>query len=148
MIYLGGSCAKDNRKMMEDIASKLRGLGEEVYCPFELKIDNAWDYSQEDWSKMVFDSDVEALDNCDILLMISPGRHSTAGTNWEQGYAYAKGKTVVAIQVTNEPTSLMTYNGSNVFVNSSKEHLFADIVRALRRARKKKENDYCTTVLT
>ena len=29
------------------------------------------------------------------MVMITPGRVSTAGTNWEQGYAYAKGKQIL-----------------------------------------------------
>ena len=60
-IYLAGSCSKDKRSRMEAVAAALREKGYEVYCPFELKIPNAWDYSQEDWAKMVFDKDVAAI---------------------------------------------------------------------------------------
>lgn len=116
-IYLAGSCSKDERNRMEEIAAALRAKGYKVYCPFEFKLPNAWDYSQEDWAKMVFDKDVAAINECDFIVMISDGRLSSAGTNWEQGYAYAKGKPVFVFQYTNYETSLMTYCGCTRFIN-------------------------------
>lgn len=61
--------------------------------------------------------------DCDIFLMITPGRNSTAGTNWEQGYAFAKGKKIVVVQYTDDTTSLMTFCGSTKFFNSTEEEL-------------------------
>ena len=116
-IYLAGSCSKEERSRMEEIAAALREKGYEVYCPFELKIPNAWDYSQEEWSKMVFDKDITAIDECDFMILMSKGRNSTAGTNWEQGYAYAKGKDIFVFQYTKEETSLMTYCGCKYFTS-------------------------------
>lgn len=116
-IYLAGSCSKDERTRMEAIASALRKKGYEVYCPFELKIPNAGDYSQEIWARKVFDADVAAIDDCDIMIMISKGRISSAGTNWEQGYAYAKNKPIFVFQYTNNTTSLMTYSSCTRFIN-------------------------------
>ena len=51
--------------------------------------------------------------------MITPGRESTAGTNWENGYAYALNKHIVTIQITDKSTSLMTYASASEFFNSS-----------------------------
>ena len=42
-IYLAGSCGTDRRTQMQKIATALRRLDYEVYCPFELKIENAWE---------------------------------------------------------------------------------------------------------
>lgn len=114
-IYLAGSCGTDRRTQMQKIATALRRLDYEVYCPFELKIENAWDMPQEEWAQKVFEADIAAIDACDLVVMISPGRISTAGTNWEQGYAYAKGKKVFVFQYTREPASLMTYCGCDNF---------------------------------
>ena len=83
MIYLAGSCSSEQRTIMQNVADILTELGNKVYCPFNLKIENAWDYSQEDWSQLVFEKDLEMLDKADIVVLISPGRVSTAGTNWE-----------------------------------------------------------------
>ena len=150
-IYLAGSCSKDKRSRMEAVAAALREKGYEVYCPFELKIPNAWDYSQEDWAKMVFDKDVAAIDECDFVVMISDGRSSSAGTNWEQGYAYAKGKPIFVFQWAHCDTSLMTYCGCTRFLN------LRDFVGATNYIaefpyetyiREKHEPNPCRTVLT
>lgn len=116
-IYLAGPCDSENRTTMVNIAKYLRHLDNTVYCPFELKIENAWDYPQEEWARKVFDADMEAINNSDVLIIISVGRISSAGTNWEQGYAYGRGIPTYVIQITNEPTSLMTYCGSTGFYN-------------------------------
>jgi nucleoside 2-deoxyribosyltransferase len=122
-IYLAGSCGSESRTMMQRIAQRLREADYEVYCPFELKIENAWDMPQEEWARRVFEKDIKAIDACDIFLMISPGRIGTAGTNWEQGYAYARGKSIEVIQYTKEQTSLMTYCGADHFYNIDMKNL-------------------------
>lgn len=132
-VYLAGPCSSEHRTLMKSIADYLRcdslkcfdgskANNEQpfdVYCPFELNIKNAWDMSQEEWAKKVFAHDVTAINNCDYFVMISFGRISSAGTNWEQGYAYAIGKPVFVFQVTDAPTSLMTYCGCTSFVNAN-----------------------------
>lgn len=145
MIYLAGPCSTDYRTLMVSLATFLRKAGYELYCPFELKIENAWDYTQEEWSQLVFEADKKAIDNADIFLMISPGRTSTAGTNWEQGYAYAIGKNVIVAQFTEETTSLMTFCGCNTFINTDKKHINEDVLHALCAPAMKNK---CTTTLT
>ena len=130
-IYLGGSCSSEQRTLMTNIASALRKTKYEVFCPFELNIPNAWDMSQEQWSQKVFEKDLEEINKADIFLMITPGRISSAGTNWEQGYAYAKGKPVLVFQITEAPTSLMTYAGSSLFCNSTTRTVCGDILKIL-----------------
>ena len=152
-IYLAGSF--DSREKIKEIATILRGLEHNVYCPFELKIENAWDYSQEDWGKMVFDFDIDALDKCDVFLLITPGRRSSSGMNWEQGYVYCfkkfvSNKTIIVLQYTDNETSLMTFNGCDIFVNSSEDNLISDIKKIFGE---ENENQYsnkknCTTHLT
>ena len=116
-IYLAGSCGMEHRDRMKLVAKYLREHGYTVYCPFELKIENAWDYQQEEWAQKVFDCDIMAIDNCAFMVMISDGRMSSAGTNFEQGYAYAKGKPGFVFQRPMWDTSLMTYWGCNTFYN-------------------------------
>lgn len=149
-VYLAGSCSSDQRTMMQRIASKLRSENYTVYCPFELKIPDAWSMSQEVWSKKVFDKDLEALNECDVFLMITSGRNSTAGTNWEQGYAYAKGKKIVVMQYTNDNTSLMTFCGSNVFFSTNLYDIETDVIHALLEAEILSDckSRKCKTILT
>ena len=131
-IYLAGPCDTEHRTIMVKIAERLRREPRlDVYCPWELKIENAWDMTQENWSAEVFWHDVGAINDCDVFLMISIGRKSTAGTNWEQGYAFAKKKTVYVIQITDETTSLMTFCGCTHFWNTNKEDLHKNIANII-----------------
>lgn len=118
-IYLAGSCGSDRRTHMAHIGMALRNAGYEVYCPFELQIPDAWSMSQEAWAQKVFEADIQAINAADVVVLMSPGRESTAGTNWEQGYAYAKNKKCIVFQYTNKPTSLMSYCGCNSFISLS-----------------------------
>ena len=146
MIYLAGSCSSDQRTLMVKIADFLRKHNQEVYCPFELKIENAWDYPQEEWAKMVFEADKNAIDACDLFLMVSPGRNSTAGSNWEQGYAYALGKKTVIVQFTDDQISLMTFCGCTHFINTTRDRILADIYNIINN--KFDDTNGCITVLT
>ena len=120
-IYLAGPCDSDHRSLMVNVKKNIEHFinkeTDTIYCPFELKIENAWDLSQEDWSREVFTRDCKAMEDCDFAILISYGRESSAGTSWEQGYLYALGKKIFVLQVTDNPTSLMTYVGCFNFYN-------------------------------
>ena len=136
---------------MVSVAKTLRDLGIDVYCPFELKIENAWDYPQEEWAHKVFNADIQALNNCDAMIMISLGRESTAGTNWEQGYMYANFKLVYVIQINNNPTSLMTFCGCNYFINTYESHLSTTLRWLVDKIKENRIGEYtktCYTTLT
>lgn len=147
-VYLAGSCSSEQRTMMQKVAEELRRANYDVYCPFELKIPDAWSYSQEEWAMKVFKKDIEAIDACDIFLMISPGRIGTAGTNWEQGYAYAKGKRIEVIQYTKDQTSLMTYCAATHFVNCIESELASTALAAVDGVYDYNYPNICETVLT
>ena len=130
-VYLAGPCDSENRTLMTKVAKVLRARGDmEVYCPFELKIPNAWDMSQEEWAEKVFKEDIRNLNSADVFIMISTGRESTAGTNWEQGYAFALDNPwIYVFQITDKPTSLMTYCGADLFFNVKNEEKFFDFLK-------------------
>ncbi len=150
-IYLGGPCDSEHRTLMVRVAEVLRNMGHDVYCPFELKIENAWDYSQEDWAQMVFEADISAMNHCDYAIVISLGRISSAGTNWECGYLYACGIPVYVLQVSESPTSLMTFCGADYFISTTEIDLvnelevFGPLIENQTINSYKKE---CLTVLT
>ena len=69
-IYLAGPCDTENRYDMVQIAKIFREYGKhEVYCPWEFKIENAWDMTQEDWAQAVFEADIKAIQECDIFFL-------------------------------------------------------------------------------
>ena len=129
-------------------AKLLRKYKLEVYCPFELKIENAWDYPQEEWAQKVFEADVKAINECDCMLYISRGRMSSAGSNWEQGYAYALKKRIVVLQIEDAPTSLMTFCGCDLFFNIDDINELPLVIKIIE------DDDYdnyiksCSTILT
>ena len=150
-IYLGGPCDSEHRTLMVRVAETLRDMGHDVYCPFELKIENAWDYSQEDWAQMVFEADRSAMNHCDCAIVISLGRISSAGTNWECGYLYACGIPVYVLQITESPTSLMTFCGADYFISTNEADLAKELKILVSLIKDQTINFYkkeCLTVLT
>lgn len=72
--------------------------------------------SQSDWANRVFGADLAAIDSADIVIIFTPGRFGTVGTNWEQGYAFAKKKPILVIQyIENTEASIMTWCGCTEF---------------------------------
>jgi nucleoside 2-deoxyribosyltransferase len=110
-IYLAASLSEDKRNDMTEALSILRGKGLEVYAPVEHQIPNAWDWPNTEWGLMVFTEDIQAIQSCDVLVMICYGRLSTAGANWEAGYAFGIGKKVIVVEMTDGIMSLMVANG-------------------------------------
>lgn len=87
--------------------------GYEVYVPREHEALDAWGMDNKTWGKVVFTEDMEAIKNCDGMLVLNWGMYSDSGTAWEQGFAYGIGKPVVSVRVNIEETdySLMMENG-------------------------------------
>lgn len=110
-IYLASPISQERRQDMQKAKKILLDAGHELYVPLEHFIPNAWDYPNNEWGLMVFTSDINAIDWCDVLVLISYGRMGTAGSNWEAGYAFAKEKKVIVVEMTNETMSVMVANG-------------------------------------
>ena len=97
---------------MESAREILQSKGHDVYSPVEHQIHNAWDYPNTEWGLMVFQSDLIAIQESDAVVVLSHGRlASTAGVDWEAGYAFGIGKKVILVEMSDEPMSLMVANG-------------------------------------
>ena len=78
-----------------------------------------------EWGKAVFEYDIQAIQNSDFVICLSYGRQSTAGTNWEAGYAHGIGKPVLVVEMPGvNLMSLMLMNGSYAVFDSA-EALYA-----------------------
>lgn len=110
-IYVAGpiDVLKTSDRLAVEHILELKGF--EVYSPTQHHIPNAWDYPNNEWGLMVFQNDIEAIQNSDYVVMLSYGRDSTAGSNWEAGYAFGIGKKVIIVEMTDNPMSLMVANG-------------------------------------
>lgn len=116
-IYLASSLSKESRDDMYQILAELRQLGHNVYAPVEHTIENAWDYPNQEWGRLVFEEDIRAIKAADIIVAISHGRtRTTSGASWEIGYAYGIGKKVLVVEMDEGPQSLMVSNGSHATV--------------------------------
>ena len=117
-IYLASSLSTECRPDMYDTLTRLRSLGHTVYAPVEHSIPGAWDYSNKDWGRLVFEEDIKAINQADIVVAISYGRtKTTAGASWEIGYSYGIGKKVIVVEMDEGPQSLMVSNGSHATVS-------------------------------
>ena len=113
---------EENRKNVIFATELLRKMGHPVYLPLEHKILNAWDYPNYEWGKIVFENDINAINDSDIVVVLSYGRESTAGTNWEAGYAYGIGKPVIVVEMPGVTLmSLMLANGRVATLKGIKE---------------------------
>ena len=111
-IYLASSLNQNNREYTKEVVEYLRNKGYEVYSPIEHKLPHDWDYTNNEWGLMVFTSDINAINESDLVIGISEGRNSTAGANWELGYAYGIGKKVIIVEKEDvKLMSLMVANG-------------------------------------
>ena len=112
-IYLASPLFTEYEKeKVAAVAEWLRSNGHDVYVPMEHSIENAWDYSNFDWARMVFEEDVKAIRACDEVWCIYYGLYSDSGTAWECGFAYALGKRVHLVDQSNNEVSLMMINGA------------------------------------
>ena len=125
---------KERRNALK-VSEILRLNGHEVYVPLEHKIVNAWDLPNYEWGKAVFETDLDALENCDIVVCLSYGRISSAGTNWEAGYAFGMDIPVIVVEMEDvNLMSLMLMNGSHAVlkgIDSLAEYDFEEMPKMM-----------------
>ena len=71
-----------------DLARFLEGQGFDVWLPQEHE-------PRTKTARAIFDMDVAAIDQSDMVVACMDGPDPDSGTAWECGYAYAKGKPIV-----------------------------------------------------
>ena len=116
----------------KETISRLRSAGYPVHVPQEHEVPNAWDLPNSDWAKCVFEMDIEAIHDCDVVMVLNFGMYSDSGTAWECGAAFALGKKVVNILCGCDDTeySIMMVNGTNTTIDldTFRKEWFANIV--------------------
>ena len=121
-IYIACSLSEGYRDSAIELAEKLRKYKYNVYLPLEHTIENAWDWPNNEWALQVFRNDMNAINDADVVVVLSWGRRdTTAGTAWEQGYAYGIGKKILFVEMNNEVQSLMCANGRYATVKGIEE---------------------------
>lgn len=108
--YADRNKTEQRKKQIEEVVKRVKEVvGRKFgwYIPHQLQVENAWDMTLAEWSQKVFEHDVNALDNADLVLFISYGKENNSGSVWEVGYAHAKGIKTIVIKMTEEAESLM-----------------------------------------
>lgn len=112
-VYVACPMNPRHRASEEKVVKMLRFAGYNVYFPAEFKVEDAWSLPNPVWAKKVFDADMEALDNADALVLLYYGQEDCTGSAWEAGYAFAKGKRVIVVEMLGGiKDSLMIFNGA------------------------------------
>ena len=126
-VYIAGPFAEPHHREallhMIDIVRNTLNRSEvldNLYIPMEYKVkgdfqkpDGTWNLPNHVWAKDVFQADIAAIENADVVIVLYDGRKGTTGTAWEIGYAYAKNIPVVGYipeYARKEPMSLMVLN--------------------------------------
>ena len=90
-LFSEGEC-EYNRKL----ADILSGYALQVYLPQECgDSEHSRDISVQ---REIFEKNVKALDNADIIIAVIDGADADSGTSWEIGYAFAKGKKIISLR--------------------------------------------------
>ena len=127
--YADKNKTEERKRLIKEVVDKIKTyLPGEYYLPQELKIENAWDYSLEDWGRLVYIEDLMKLKTADIVIFISFGKENNAGAVWEIGFAagmncilaaseaHSGWKNIIMIKMNNEPESLMVTNSVNTII--------------------------------
>ena len=103
------------RQVIQD----LRTAGHEVYAPQEHTIEGAWEMSNAQWAELVYLTDIEAIRQSEMVMILNFGMYSDSGTAWEAGYAYAMEKRTVHVLCGGENAtySLMMLNGCDEVIS-------------------------------
>ena len=106
---------------LEIVKTILRDKGLDVFVPNEHQ-NPQLEFGSLEWRAATFKSDVDAIDNCDVMVAINcQGNYDDAGTMWEIGYAFAKGIPVVVVNVTGETINLMIADSLHSLLTSYDE---------------------------
>jgi nucleoside 2-deoxyribosyltransferase len=82
----------------------------EIVWPHELAADSA---------EEIFQANLMALDDCDLLVAILDGPQVDDGTAWEVGYFYAKGRKILGIRTDFRRAGESEHSRVNLMVESS-----------------------------
>ena len=139
-IYLASPFFNEKElKYYNRAVEKLRLSGYDVFVPQEHSIDGAWEMSNEDWAGKVHDMDVNAICDCDVIIVLNFGLYSDSGTAWEAGYARALGKLVIQVLCggDNAVYSLMMLSSADKIVHFDQlqvwQRVEADISKVIQK---------------
>jgi len=95
IVYIAGPLfTPSQRNYLEKINKLIKSLGFNTYLPHK---DGGLFIRGITKSADFFDKDLNALDNCNILIAVLNGNEVDSGTAWEMGFAYFKKIPIIGI---------------------------------------------------
>ena len=123
-VYLAGPFFNPKqRDVVTKVAAFLRKKYK-VFVPMEHFIENGENMPNYIWGRDVFNMDIDAIKESDLVIVLDYGFTSDAGTAWEAGCAYALNIPSFIISFDSSPNpihSLMLVNGCTKFFSSFNE---------------------------
>jgi nucleoside 2-deoxyribosyltransferase len=131
-IYLSGPLFSQaeiawGKRISQLLKERLKGI--EVLWPHEISTGSA----QE-----IFDANLRALDECDLMVAILDGPQVDDGTAWEIGYFFSQGKSVVGVRTDFRRAGEHEHSKVNIMVECScvaiadgEDRLIADLSRLM-----------------
>jgi len=127
-IYLASPLFSKSERDFNELISDVLSQHFEVYLPQRdggLLVDLVSSGMEELKAKQaVFSQDIDAIDNCDILLIVLDGRAIDEGACFELGYAYSRGKLCFGLQT--DPRRLLR-EGNNPMIEIPLLKIFSSV---------------------
>lgn len=125
-IYVAGPFFNNQERLsLRNMIDYIRGNfpeGTELFIPMEHEIPGGMEMPNPVWAKKVFDMDIQAIKDSDMVIAMYTGHYSDTGTVWEMGFAKALGKPVIGYipkWAQTEDVSLMVMNGFDGYMDVS-----------------------------
>ncbi len=116
-IYLASPFFTDEETLVvATVENILRRRGYEVFSPREHEVRSGVKVGTPKWSKEMFLMDVNAILDCDVMVMLYHGNYSDSGTAWEAGFAYGSCTPTVVVQL-GDLSNIMVHSGSEININ-------------------------------
>lgn len=115
-IYVAGPFFNEKERIsLSYMISRIKSIYPKanLFIPMEHEIPGGVEMPNSVWAKKVFDMDVRAIEESDMVIAMYTGHYSDTGTVWEMGFAHALGKPVVGFipsWAQTEDVSLMVMN--------------------------------------
>ncbi|MCO0831548.1 nucleoside 2-deoxyribosyltransferase [Fructobacillus sp. W13] len=130
-VYLAGPFFSE--KQVDEVARLEKVLADhpqvgDVFSPRQHQHEEFEMFSPE-WQVAAYNSDVQAIDDCDVMIALSDfdGADADSGTAWEVGYAYAKDIPVIIIKEDDVTLNLMLAKSLTAYLHKVEAVLDYDL---------------------
>lgn len=117
-VYLASPFFNDEELLdMAKVCGCLRNKGLDVFAPYENQ-NKQLEFCSKEWRNATFKSDIDHIDNADIVVAVVNGNYCDSGTAWEIGYAYATKKPIIVVNLRKEIVNLMISDSLHAYIDS------------------------------